>query len=270
MAVKKESITPFLKWAGGKRWLVENHLSLFPKQYARYIEPFVGSASVYFSLKPSRAILGDDNKELIETYMTVRDHWEQVEAELRFHDLHHSSEHYYQIRDSKPRLAWKRAARFIYLNRTCWNGLYRVNQKGQFNVPIGTKTKVLMESDNFKAVAAQLKKSRLIAGDFEDVIDKAGDGDFIFADPPYTALHNNNGFIKYNEQLFGWFDQIRLKDALVRAKARGASVLMTNANHVSIVDLYRTGFKIDTVTRQSVIAGDADARKKTSELVIRG
>src|SRR5699024_9439870 len=114
-----------------------------------------------------------------------------------------------------------RAARFIYLNRTCWNGLYRVNKQGKFNVPIGTKVNVRLESDNFMLTSDILKKVDLLISDFENIVDGALEDDFVFADPPYTVAHNNNGFIKYNEKLFSWSDQVRLRDAIIRARERG-------------------------------------------------
>lgn len=261
------NIQPFLKWAGGKRWLVKNHPDIFPVEYNRYIEPFLGSAAVFFHLKPKQALLSDTNSELINTYISIRDNYAQVEALLNQYQKRHSKEFYYQMRSKRCRTPVTRAAKFLYLNRTCWNGLYRVNLKGQFNVPVGTKTNVILDSDNFEALSKQLQGIELLNQDFEKSIDMAEEGDFIFADPPYTVKHNQNGFVKYNETLFSWEDQLRLKDSLYRAKQRGAIVLLTNADHDSIKSLYLNSESTPLV-RNSVIAGTSSKRGKYSELVI--
>ena len=262
-------VTPFLKWAGGKRWLVSERESLFPTSYNKYIEPFLGSAAVFFHLLPTRALLSDTNRELIETYIAIRDDWNSVLRELRKHHKNHNKKYYYLIRDRKFRTPILRAAQFIYLNRTCWNGLYRVNLDGQFNVPIGTKDRVLLDSDDFESIADSLRRAKIIHSDFEPIIDRARQDDFIFVDPPYTVKHNFNNFIKYNEKLFSWDDQVRLKDCLVRAKSRGAQILVTNAYHSSVRNLYRDLGKMTPVKRCSVIAADSARRKICEELIIR-
>ncbi len=262
-------IYPFLKWAGGKRWLTANHKDYFPTNFNRYIEPFFGSGAVFFSLQPQKAILSDKNKELISTYRTIKTQWKNVLRELETHNRNHSKEYYYYIRNKKPRTPHTNAARFIYLNRTCWNGLYRVNFQGKFNVPIGTKTKVILDTDNFEKVSSCLKNSTLRACDFEKIIGSAEEKDFIFIDPPYTVKHNQNNFIKYNEKLFSWDDQIRLKKSALQAVNRGASVLITNAHHPSVVKLYEKDFSLFTVKRQSVIAGNSKHRGLIEELLIR-
>lgn len=211
-------MVPFLKWAGGKRWFISQFPGFFPKKYNRYIEPFLGSGAVYFSLQPASAILADANINLISTYRAIKDDPEGVVRELEKHHGNHSSEYYYNIRDAEvPSAPEKMAARFIYLNRTCWNGLYRVNLHGKFNVPIGTKSKVIMPGDDFKGVSDLLSSAELKDCDFEDVISMAEKDDFVFVDPPYTVKHNDNGFIKYNENLFRWDDQVRLRDSLLKA-----------------------------------------------------
>ncbi|MEM5461612.1 Dam family site-specific DNA-(adenine-N6)-methyltransferase [Paraburkholderia phytofirmans] len=261
-------ITPFLKWAGGKRWLADTCLDLFPSKFNTYYEPFLGGGAMFFRLLPTQAVLADMNRELIDTYMAIAENYQPVYRRIKkFHELH-SEEHYYAIRAEAPRKQHDVAARFIYLNRTCWNGLYRVNRNGQFNVPIGTKTSVVMENDDWPAVSAALQKASLIVSDFEPIVDRASKGDLVFADPPYTVKHNNNGFVKYNETIFAWQDQIRLRDALVRAKERGATVFCTNADHHSIWELYQSDFTITRVDRSSVISGSAAYRGATSELLI--
>lgn len=260
---------PFLKWAGGKRWFVYQYAHLFPSEFDRYIEPFLGSGAVFFHLAPERAVLGDSNVDLINTYSAIKKNWRLVYRYLRAHHANHSSEYYYQIRDKQLRSSFSRAAQFIYLNRTCWNGLYRVNQKGVFNVPIGTKESVVFKDDRFDLVAEKLKTATLRVVDFEDLIDDSGEGDFVFVDPPYTVRHNHNAFIRYNEKLFSWFDQERLFYALKRAKNRGAMVLGTNAYHQSVRDLYDSDFNMMCVCRNSSISSKASTRRKFEELVIQ-
>lgn len=263
------TIIPFLKWAGGKRWLIDSEVSVFPTRFRQYIEPFLGSGAVYFHLAPQRAILSDLNAELIETYQAIRNDWRSVVRLLARHHKNHSKSYYYKLRATTCRSVASRAARFIYLNRTCWNGLYRVNLRGEFNVPKGTKTDVILHTDDFAAIAKLLQRATLIHSDFEPIVDKAGRNDFVFVDPPYTVKHNFNNFIKYNEKLFSWDDQIRLKECLVRAKARGAIIVVTNAFHDSIKELYRDFGRFVKLTRSSVIAASASYRKECEELVIR-
>ncbi|MBZ0105946.1 MAG: Dam family site-specific DNA-(adenine-N6)-methyltransferase [Sulfuricella denitrificans] len=260
---------PFLKWVGGKRWLTTTYASLLPSSYKKYYEVFLGSGAVFFSMRPQQATLSDINEELIECYSVLQNEWQEVVDQLRGHHLKHSKDHYYKVRDSKPSSLVKRAARFIYLNRTCWNGLYRVNLRGEFNVPIGTRENVLLHTDNFEELSLLLRNTELLAADFEAVIDRANAGDFIFADPPYTVRHNFNGFVKYNEKIFHWDDQIRLRDCLVRASKRGCLVFLTNANHQSVIELYQNDFELVSLERNSGIAANSRNRGMYEELVVR-
>lgn len=261
----------FLKWAGGKRWLISKADNLIPdiNNINRYFEPFLGGGSIFFHLQPPISYLSDINSDLINSYIVIRDSWEELYKILKKYNKLHSNSFYYEMRSSKPRSAIQKAARFIYLNRTCWNGLYRVNKKGQFNVPIGTKTNVILEEDNFELLSKVLRSANIETCDFETTINKADKGDFIFVDPPYTVKHNLNGFVKYNEDIFSWQDQIRLKKSLSRAIDRGAYVLITNANHKSIEELYHDCGKMFLLNRASVIAGKAEARGVYSELAIK-
>jgi DNA adenine methylase len=261
-------LKPFLKWAGGKRWFVYNHADLLPIKYNRYIEPFLGSGAVFFHLCPEKAILSDSNKELIDTYMALKENVTLVQRYLEEHHKKHSPEYYYKIRNSRPKSLAERAARFIYLNRTCWNGLYRVNLHNIFNVPIGTKSSVLFQDDCFDKISDALRGVELYPHDFETIIDKAGEDDFLFVDPPYTVRHNNNAFIKYNEKLFTWSDQERLFCALKRAKNRGVHVVGTNACNKSVIELYEETFSLLSVSRHSSISSKMETRKKYEELVI--
>lgn len=267
----EEVLSPFLKWAGGKRWFVHHHHELFPKTYSRYFEPFLGGGAVYFYLRPSQAVLADINPEVIAAYQAMKERWVGLKKSLAHHHREHAENerYYYNVRDRSPNNLVSRASRMIYLNRTCFNGIYRVNKQGSFNVPRGTKDAVLMESDNFKSMSFLLRGADLRVSDFECVIDEAQEGDLVFADPPYTVRHNLNGFVKYNEVLFSWSDQERLARALKRAGARGVKVVATNANHQSVRDLYASwDFLTRSVSRFSQISADVASRRQFEELVI--
>lgn len=261
-------LKPFLKWAGGKRWLFESKQFAFPQIKGRYFEPFLGGGAVFFETQPNNAILSDSNARLIELYKVIRDELETFEVSFRNHASAHSKTYYYELRSKKLRKSTTRAAQFLYLNRTCWNGLYRENLGGQFNVPIGTKQTVIFDSDDFPAWSNALSSCRIECRDFEDAIDESKSDDFIFVDPPYTVRHNENGFVKYNQNIFSWEDQIRLRDALRRAVDRSVSFAMTNADHESIRELY-DGFGTHIkLRRHSVIAGQSDYRTPSTELLI--
>jgi len=266
----EKPVGPFLKWAGGKRWLVRRIRSMLPYGIDRLIEPFLGSAAVYFSLLPKSALLGDTNPNLINVYTAIKTDALAVWDYLTIHAIEHSYDYYYNVRSRGSNDAFESAADFIYLNRTCWNGLYRVNKSGQFNVPRGTKNVVLFDGERPELIAEALRPATLLCADFECLISQARPGELIYADPPYTVKHNSNGFTKYNETLFSWSDQERLAKCLLKAKSRGVKVIASNADHKSIRDLYRHNFGIRKLHRSSVLAGDANYRTSTSELLITG
>ena len=259
---------PFLKWAGGKRWLTKRFPGLIPATFKSYHEPFLGSGAVFFHLAPEVASISDSNRELITTYRAIRDEPANVMRLLRAHSNKHNDAYYYKVRSAEPKTLASKAARFLYLNRTCWNGLYRVNKEGTFNVPRGTKDSVVFPSDDFDLISSRLKHARLTCCDFEVALDRAQDEDFVFVDPPYTVKHNYNGFLKYNQSIFSWDDQIRLALAVKRASGRGAKVLVLNADHQSVRDLYRRVGVPLSLPRSSVLAADPDFRAKTRELAV--
>ena len=164
-----------------------------------------------------------------------------------------------------PSCEIEQAVRFLYLNRVCFNGLYRVNLRGEFNVPIGSKVEVMFPNGFLRAISDRLRHARLMESDFEAVIAQAGRNDFVFIDPPYTVTHNNNGFIKYNDVLFSWEDQIRLAKAAMSAKRRGSLVFVSNADHAAVRELY-DGFHFHhQLSRASILSAASSARKRTSE-----
>ncbi|WP_287180410.1 Dam family site-specific DNA-(adenine-N6)-methyltransferase [Mesorhizobium sp.] len=263
------ALKPFLKWAGGKRWLIDRDEFCVPEFSGAYIEPFLGGAAIFFHLAPTRALLSDSNPRLIESYQAIRDDWVSVWEMLNTHQRLHSSLYYYEERSRKHESKIARAAQFIYLNRACWNGLYRENLKGDFNVPIGTKTAIVASDDDFASVAELLSVATIKNCDFQETIEAATEGDFLFVDPPYTTAHNFNGFVKYNQRIFNWDDQIRLRDALAGAASRGCEVLVTNADHSSISELYDGIGHVTQISRASVISGKLNGRKSTTEKIIR-
>jgi DNA adenine methylase len=263
------SLKPFLKWAGGKRWLVDRDQFEVPDFCGRYFEPFLGGGAVFFALEPSDAFLADANGQLVEAYVVLRDHCDDLLDILKSHHTAHSKEYYYFQREQEYDDARQRAALFIYLNRACWNGLYRVNRLGKFNVPIGTKNWILSPSDNFYALSKALSNAEIVQLDFRETLAQAHEGDFIFVDPPYTTAHNFNGFVKYNQALFSWHDQEELQAALLDADSRGAKFMLTNADHSSLRNLYTTPWSYESVPRQSVISGAKKGRSKTSEILVR-
>lgn len=261
-------VDPFLKWAGGKRWLIQQYADFLPNRFNRYIEPFLGSGAVFFYLLPNRAMLSDSNADLIETYLALKEAPQRIYDRLKIFQALHCPAFYRMMRTSKPKGTVKRAARFIYLNRTCFNGLYRVNRLGQFNVPMGSKTTIEFPKGYLDSISAALRHAILRVSDFEAIIDEAEAGDFLYIDPPYSVAHNNNNFIKYNANLFSWDDQIRLALAVRKAAKRGVLVMLSNANHRSVKRLYHKFGSHFDLERASMLASDSEHRGKTTELLI--
>lgn len=265
----QKDVVPFLKWPGGKRWFVAKYHDYFPRKINRYIEPFLGGGSVYFRLQPKNALLSDINTELILLYKVMRDNPSELKNLLKHHQLNHSKEYYYEIRNQDPDDELLKAGRFLYLNRTCFNGMYRVNRSGRFNVPIGSKHFFTFDLELFDIYSEILRSADIQSKDFSEVINQAAKGDFIFVDPPYTIAHNQNSFIKYNEKLFTWEDQIRLVKELCVARENGAIILATNANYNLLKELYESnGFFTRVLVRYSSIAGKPEGRGRKKELLI--
>ena len=259
---------PFLKWAGGKRWLVRQLPHLFDVDFDRYVEPFIGSGAVFFHVLPERSVISNVNPALMNVYHSLQLDYRRVRTHLLKHARSHCDAYYYHVRSKVFRTNASRAAQFLYLNRTCWNGLYRENLRGEFNVPRGTKDTVIFDDDDFAAISEALASATIMTGDFEQTLRKIKHGDLAFIDPPYTVNHNSNGFIKYNEKIFSWNDQVRLANA-VRSKAdSGANILVTNAYHSTVTDLYRDFATIVPVERASILSGDKAFRRRTQEALI--
>lgn len=259
-------LQPVVKWPGGKRQLLPEILQHVPASYNRYFEPFFGGGALFFSLKPEQAFLGDLNEELVNFYLQLTQHCGEIIKQVK--RLRKDPESYYRIRQSRPRSSLGKAVRFFYLNRTCFNGLYRINKCGNFNVPFGGgKRTILNNVENLQAASKLLRKVTIVCRDFERTCSEVKGGDFVYFDPPYTVTHDNNAFLKYNSTIFSWDDQLRLRDLVLNLSERGAKVVVTNAAHSSIEKLYR-GFNIFRARRMSLLSAKSCARRSVSELIV--
>ena len=261
-----DTVKPFLRWAGGKRWLVHRMPEILGStQYNNYYEPFLGGGSIFFGLHPLKnSYLSDVNTELINAYIQVRKSPRAVSHELDRHQ--NSSAYYYEIREKVYSDATKRAAQFIFLNHTSFNGLHRVNLSGKYNVPYGNRKSTRIPSlEQLIQISTRLKLAKLSSADFEKTLGSAKKGDLVFLDPPYTVAHSNNGFIEYNRRLFAFEDQGRLAVAIDRLRTKGAFFIMTNAFHDSIAELFERGDRRLIMTRANAIGGKSAQRGSASE-----
>jgi len=255
-----------LRWAGGKRWLLPTIKMLVgTRQFSAYHEPFLGGASVFLGLRQFRkAYLRDSNAELIATYRAIRDHYAEVAARVLLYG--NDSETYYAVRASVPEDKVEQAARFLYLNHTSFNGIYRVNLEGVYNVPFGNRpSPQIPTAEHLRDVAKRLIRARLETGDFAKCLKHVNKGDLVFLDPPYTVAHNHNGFIKYNQRLFSFDDQKRLSALIGEIKERDAHYILANAAHASIADLFDNGDILIETSRRNSIGGINAARGSATE-----
>ncbi len=259
---------PVLKWAGGKRFLADRIVGELPEDHGTYYEPFVGGAAVFFRLTPKKAVLSDTNKELINFYLQLQERPRDLFE--RYSDLPQGEVDFYEMRSWIPDTELDRAARFYYLTSLSFNGIYRVNLRGEFNVPFGNRTRRSnVTVDDFISASSSLMTATILAADFESAVKDAGYGDVVYFDPPYTLAHNNNGFVKYNEKIFSWGDQERLAATALSLMDRGCTVIVSNAAHETVADLY-PGFRCEEVQRQSVIASRSTNRRVVSEYLFIG
>jgi len=257
---------PLLKWPGGKRWLASLLAPTLRRELTgRYIEPFVGGGAMFVALQPRRALLCDSNRELISTLRVIRASHEQVFAAVR--RFSNTKTCYLKVRASNPKTRVGNAARFLYLNRTCWGGIQRFNRQGRFNVPFGNSGRTVCRSSHVGDFARLLTHARLESGDFERRIDRAMSGDVVYADPPYTTIGANNGFIRYNEHLFSWADQKRLADSANRARQRGAFVVVSGLWHPELLALYKGWWAI-RLKRFVCVSRTASGRGTVFEAVL--
>lgn len=272
---------PFVKWAGGKGQLLSQFERYLPNAFGRYVEPFVGGGAVFFNLyrqgrlSGKQAVLIDRLEELINVYRAVRDEVEGLIAELRLHEPYKlDPDHFYEVRawdrqaDYARRSDLERAARFVYLNRTCYNGLYRVNRRGQFNVPLGRhQNPTICDAENLRAASRALRGVTLLVGDFARCLEVAGSGDFVYLDPPYHPLSNTANFTSYTSTDFGLQDQQRLARTFRELDRRGCQIMLSNSATGSIRDLYG-GYEQIEVQAVRSISCKGDERGALSELLV--
>lgn len=273
--IENDSVRPFLQWAGGKRSLIKQYESYFPATFKRYLEPFLGGGALFFHLKPKKSILNDLNKEIIQTYEAVRDNPEVVIKLLGKLKKIHSKESYKLIRDLdrdvtifKKLTAPEKAARMIYLNQTCFNGIYRVNRSGHFNVPIGSSlNKTISDPSAILNASKLLKKTELYSLDFSEIAKMATRGDFVYLDPPYDPISKYSDFTRYTKEQFSKVDQMRLAETFISLHKKGCKVMLSNSNTPFVKNLYK-GFTIREVFAPRNLNSKAEGRGKISELII--
>ncbi len=266
--VPTQDCAPFLRWAGSKRRLLPTLQTYWTKKHRRYIEPFAGSACLFFAIKPPRAILGDLNPELIATYIEIKYRIAAVLRELK-NLTPEDKDEYLRLRatDTSTMTAPARAARFIYLNRFCFNGIYRTNLAGQFNVPYsGVRCGLLPEDEVFEKCSSRLRRARFVNGDFETVLKEAERGDLVYMDPPF-AVRARRVFRQYDPSTFSHEDISRLRSWMVRLNAARINFVVSYAESDE-ADVLRKNFSCETVSVRRHIAGFAAHRALTKELLI--
>lgn len=281
MAVQKTNklVAPVVKWVGGKRQLLPEIKKYFPKKFNTYFEPFVGGGAVLFELQPKNAIVNDINKELINLYSVIQNNVEELIDKLSDTDTYsNTSECYYRIRelDREPQKYNKmtgidRAARILYLNKTCYNGLYRVNSVGEFNSPFGSyKNPNIINEITLRAVNKYFNESNIkfLNGDFEKTVKNAKKWDFIYFDPPYAPISKTSNFTGYNESGFGENEQMRLKKLCDALDKKGVKFLLSNSDCELIRKLYKD-YNIVTIKAKRAINSNGNNRGNISEVLIR-
>jgi DNA adenine methylase len=262
---------PFLKWAGGKHQLISQYSPFFPPTFQTYHEPFLGGGAIFFHLSAHlhQAILTDLNPELVNVYCCIRDHVEAVIEQLMAHRQNHSRDHYYQVRSQLSTCPVERAARLIYLNKTCFNGLYRENSQGKFNVPMGRyKNPSIFTPEGLYAASQALQKAKVVVSSFETVLERACSAqDFVYFDPPYYPISPTSNFTGYNRYAFGEVDQIKLRDTFQILAQRGVQVMLSNSDCEFIRELYKE-FHIHTITAARLINCKAKRRGKITEVLV--
>lgn len=259
---------PIMKWAGGKTQMLKDIMPKVPKTYGRYIEPFIGGGALFFALNPNEAIIADSNPELINMYKEVANHTKKVLSYLKKYK--NTKEDFYEVRglDWKSLSKSEAAARTIYLNKTCFNGLYRVNKKGQFNVPYGKyKAPNYCDEEALYAAAAVLKRTEIVCGDYLTVLEKyARPGDFIFLDPPYLPISEYADFKRYTKEQFYEEDHVELAKEVFRLQELGCTVVLTNSNHPLVHELYAP-FNIEVIQTKRYISCNGSKRKGEDVIV---
>ncbi|NMC74719.1 MAG: DNA adenine methylase [Geobacteraceae bacterium] len=270
---------PFVKWAGGKRQLIEELLRSRPPKYKRYLEPFIGGGALFFALKPKNAFISDINEELINIYRVVKEDVGALIAELRKHEGNYREgdpqEYFYTIRNSDRESGYaqwgsvEKAARLIFLNKTCFNGLFRMNSRKQFNTPFGFyDNPAIVDERNLLACSHALKTTEIAASGFDHVVEIAQKGDFVYFDPPYVPLTATANFTSYTGEGFDLEMQTRLRDVCVELDGKGVKWMLSNSHSEFVLDLYKDTFHIRTVEASRAINCKADKRGKVAEVIV--
>ena len=268
---------PFLKWVGGKQQLLAQFEAYFPSRFERYVEPFVGGGAVFFYLwnsnrLPEKRLLGDHNEELVNVYRVVRDDVATLITLLGVHQQQHNKDYYYQIRQLDRQdiqlTAVERAARTIYLNKTCYNGLYRVNRKKQFNVPVGRyKNPGILQQDTLEVASVALQNVAIEMQDFREIVSFAEPGDFFYFDPPYDPVSKTASFTSYTAGNFSDADQQALAETFKKLTERGCLCMLSNSYTPFTLELYQD-FRIEIVQARRAVNSDAKRRGNVSEIIV--
>ncbi len=267
--------TPIIKWVGGKTKLLPELLGRMPDRFNRYYEPFIGGAALFFRVAPERAVLNDFNADLVGLYTAVKRDVTSVVKRLEYHRAHHSEAHYYETRTrwNDRELAWtssERAATFIYLNKTCFNGLWRVNRSGAFNVPIGRYVDPpICVPDALRAAQGVLARAELRHGDYRAAVADAARGDFLYFDPPYDPATPTANFTSYTTDAFGPDQQRELAETARMLVGKGCRVMLSNSDTPFVRTLYK-GFAIDRVKCSRAINSNAAKRGDVDEVIVVG
>jgi len=264
---------PFVKWAGGKRQLIPQIKEYLPQDYNKYLEPFVGGGALFFHLKPGNAVLIDINEDLINCYNVIKNHVSELIQSLKKHK--NDKDYYYKVRSADREIEsfkkWtdvEKASRTIFMNRCCYNGLYRVNSKGFFNVPFGRyKNPNFCNEKNLNAVHKALISARLIQGSFETCLNYAEKDDLVYFDPPYHPLSETANFTSYTKYNFGRESQIKLRDVFKQLDDRGCKLMLSNSYNDFVLDLYER-FNIITLNAKRAINSDASKRGEIKEILV--
>lgn len=275
--IKIKKAKPFVKWVGGKRQLANQIISLAPKKYNTYFEPLVGGGAIFFALEPQNAVINDSNSELMNTYKVIKDNPNALITFLQIHELKNNEDYFYEIRSMDRNKDYdsisdiEKAARTIYLNKTCYNGLYRVNKSNQFNAPYGKyKNPVIVDYDNILACSNYLNKAdvKIFDGDYKDVLTLANKDDFVYLDPPYLPISKTSSFTSYTANNFNQDEQIELKKQCDRLNEEGIRFLLSNSYSEIIMELYKD-YEIIIVNARRVINSDPSKRGEIREVLIK-
>jgi len=272
--IRKNKMVGFIKWAGGKKQLLKQFKPYFPKKINRYFEVFIGGGAVLFYIiktyKPKYIFISDINEELINCYNVIKEDVEELIKLLKEYKKKHNKEVYYEVRAEDPKLLsnTSRAGRFIYLNKTCFNGLYRVNSKGGFNVPIGSyKAPSIVMEKELREISKLLKGVKIKVMSFENIIKIAKKGDFIYFDPPYYPIKKGKSFTTYTKGNFLEKEQEQLKDVFSKLDKKGCNIMLSNSDTKFIKDLYED-YNINFVQANRMINCDGNGRGKINEVVV--